>query len=187
MDHHEAEELIREGVATEDRAKRKGGTWADLGAGTGTFTRALARLLGREGTVYAVDKSKRAVRALRRLGSGDEARAAVRSLQGDFTRPLTLPALDGVLMANALHFAENQARVVRRVAGYLRPGGRLLLVEYDRTEPNPWVPYPVPLERFRALAEAASLTAPKEVGRRRSRYGREMYAALAERTRPANN
>lgn len=180
MDHHDALELIREGVQPVNRTGRDGATWADLGAGTGTFTRALARLLGAAGTVYAVDRSEQAVQALKQLGTGQED-AAVRPFQGDFTSPLALPALEGLLMANALHFAEDQARVLRRVVGYLRPQGRLLLVEYDRTDSNRWVPFPVPLERFQALADEVGLSTPQEVGRRRSSYGREMYAALAQR------
>ena len=140
MDHLEARKLIRDGVASKDSI------WADLGAGAGTFTCALAGLLKPEGTVYAVDKSEQAVRTLRRLGAA-EGGATIRPLQGDFTGPLELPALDGILMANALHFTEDQARVLRQIVDYLRPGGRLLLVEYDHTRANRWVPFPVPWAR----------------------------------------
>jgi precorrin-6B methylase 2 len=40
---------------------RQGETWADLGAGTGTFSKALAELVGPTGTVHAVDKDKHAL------------------------------------------------------------------------------------------------------------------------------
>ena len=49
MRAHDAAALIRSAVT------EPGGKWADLGAGTGTFSRALATLLGPAGTVYAVD------------------------------------------------------------------------------------------------------------------------------------
>src|SRR5690606_11791159 len=62
-------------------AVTEGGTWADLGAGSGTFTRALASLLGAAGTVYAVDRSP-SVRNLARRG--DEAGAAVLPIMADF-------------------------------------------------------------------------------------------------------
>ncbi|HKG90754.1 MAG TPA: class I SAM-dependent methyltransferase, partial [Gemmatimonadaceae bacterium] len=88
------------------RPAAAGATWADLGAGGGTFTRALAALLGAGGTVYAVDRDPRSVESLRALAareSRDAARVIV--VEADFTRPLGVPAsLDGLLLANALHF-----------------------------------------------------------------------------------
>lgn len=174
MRHDEALALVRGGVGP-------GGVWADLGAGTGTFTRALRELIGPGGTVWAVDRRDEAVRALNRTGSSPG--AEVRVLRADFTDPLDLPPLDGALMANALHFVEDQEAVIRRIARALRPGGRLLLVEYDRSRGNRWVPYPVPPDRFEALCEAAGLTPPEEIGRRSSAYWREMYAAVALRPR----
>ena len=172
MRHDEAVELIRPGVG--------GGTeWAELGAGSGTFTRALSELLGPRATIHAVDRKARAVRALRRLevprgGSLDVRRA-------DFTEPLELPELDGILAANALHFVAEVEDVVERLVGHLRPGGRLLVVEYDRRSANPWVPHPLPLDRFRHLAREVGLARVREVGRHPSVHHREMYAAVARK------
>lgn len=180
MDHREARELIRDGVAQGDgSATTNGAVWADLGAGTGTFTRALAQLLEPGSTIYAVDKSARAVKALRTLRLPNHTALIV--VHKDFLGPLDLPALDGLLMANALHYAEDQAAALRRITGYLRPEGRFLLVEYDRTRSNRWVPFPVPPSRLEALAAEGRLSGPQEVGRRSSSYGREMYAALMRR------
>lgn len=156
-----------------------GAVWADLGAGTGTFTRALGELLGPGSTVHAVDRSPDELRALRglQLPGG----AALHVLRGDFEEPLDLPTLDGALMANSLHFSSSQESTLRQVVGLLRPGGRLLLVEYDRTRENRWVPHPVPPGRFRELAAEVGLSAPEEIGRRPSAYQRRMYAAVARK------
>ncbi len=170
MKNEEAIELIRGGIEA-------GEEWADLGAGTGTFTRALAELVGRDGSVWAVDRDARAVRDLEAMDLPPG--VALRVIQADFTGELLLPKLDGILMANALHFVHDQKAVLRRVAGYLRPGGRLVVVEYDRKRGNRWVPYPVPFERFRTLAASDGFMAPREIGRRRSSYQGEMYAAIA--------
>src|SRR6266496_796775 len=113
-----------------------GGVWADLGAGTGNFTEALRGLLGAQGAIYA-----------------------------DITQRLTLPPLDGVLVANALHFIRDQAAALALIASYLRPSGRLLIVEYDLAEPLRWLPFPVPFTRFQALAEGAGLHNPAQIGR----------------------
>lgn len=54
----------------------RGGTWADLGAGDGTFTRALAGLLGPDGRIYAVDCDAKAVESLRQSSARGCVRAA---------------------------------------------------------------------------------------------------------------
>lgn len=174
MDRAEMVALIRDGVPD------PGGVWAELGAGTGNFTWALRELLGPRGAIYAVDRDARAIARQRELLAGAEPGAAIRLLQADFTRPLDLPALDGLLMANALHFVRDQPAMLARAAGYLRPGGRLLLVEYDLADPRTWVPFPVAFERFQSLAAGAGFGAPALVGRRRSpSSGVVMYAAAA--------
>lgn len=172
MTHDEACALIRDAVAP-------GEAWAELGAGGGTFTRALGELVGEGGRVWASDRDPAAVRALGSLELPERVRLEVARL--DFTGSFALPEVDGVLMANALHFASDAEAVLRRVGAMLPPAGKLLLVEYDRERGNPWVPYPVPLHRFRELAEAAGLGRPEEIGRRPSRYQGEMYAAVAGR------
>jgi SAM-dependent methyltransferase len=178
MDHTEIVALIRDGVAEGDRA------WADLGAGTGNFTWALRDLLHPQATIYAVDRDARAIAVQRARAAQAVSGATIIPLQADFTRPLSLPPLDGVLMANALHFVRDQAALLRHVLGYLRTGGRLLLVEYELHHVQHWVPFPVPLMRFGELAAATGLAAPTRISARRSpSTGIVLYAAVA--TKPA--
>ena len=171
MEFEEMINLIRPGV------DQDGGVWADLGAGTGNFSRALAFLLGPAATIYAVDRSSSALAGLQAAS----ARAAkLIPVLGDFTHSLDLPMLDGILMANALHFVRDQVPVLRHLVRYLRPGGRFLVVEYVVHDSLRWVPYPVPFEQFQVLAAGAELAPPILVGRRRSpSTGIEMYAAVA--------
>ena len=162
----------------------RGGTWADLGAGEGTFTRALAELVGRDGRIYAVDRDARAVAALGRWAAKDA--PGVIPLLADFSRPLDLPGLDepildGMLLANALHFVRDAEAVLARLAAWLRPGGRVVLVEYDGRRASRWVPYPIPPARLPALAAAAGLSTPVITATRPSAFGGDLYVAAADR------
>jgi ubiquinone/menaquinone biosynthesis C-methylase UbiE len=176
VEHREMVELIHGGVA------RPGGLWADLGAGTGNFTWALAELLGPSATIHALDRDLRAVEAQRGRLKIDPPAAMVLPRQADVLRPLDLPPLDGVLLANLLHFVRDQVGLLRRLHGHLTPGGRLLVVEYEQMLPIPWVPHPLPFARLATLAAEASFTPAVQVGTRRSpSSGRVLYAAAAHR------
>ena len=162
------------------------GTWADLGAGHGVFTRALVRLLGPGSRIYAVDRDAGAVAALRRLRKADAVDLV--PVAADFTRPFELPALpesglDGMLFANALHFVQDPEVVMARLVGWLKPGGRVVLVEYDGRTSSRWVPHPIPSSRLPALAASAGLSAPTVTATRPSAFGGVLYVAAADRSR----
>lgn len=167
-------DLIRSGVPRSDRV------WADLGAGCGNFTYALRALLDPAATIYAIDRDERAVRSLGRRVRSDPTGAAIQPVHADFTAPLDLPVLDGVLIANALHFVGDQPAAIDRMMRLVRPGGRLLVVEYELDRSRPWVPVPLPFGRFGTLTVAAGLHNPTLVGQRRSpSTGVTLYAAVA--------
>jgi len=175
MDHHDHVRLLRPGVSG------GGDVWADLGSGEGAFTLALADLLGPTGAIYTVDRDARALevqqQALHRAFPG----VRVTPLVADFTRPLELPPLDGVVMANSLHFVRDQLAVLRLVTRYLRPAGRLILVEYDADHGNPWVPYPVSFRAWAGLAAQAGLRDPRRLAAVPSRFLGSIYSALSLR------
>jgi SAM-dependent methyltransferase len=176
MNESDAIGLLRPAVHATPDAR-----WADLGAGTGTFTRALAALLGPGATIYPVDTDDRALRTLRAWADAQPPEPRIRIIHGDITRKLPLEALDGIVMANALHFVRHQPDMAARAASYLRPGGRLVVIEYENRPASRWVPHPVSSARFAELAADAGLTPPRVVARRPSAYGGEMYVAMAVR------
>jgi ubiquinone/menaquinone biosynthesis C-methylase UbiE len=170
VDHADHLRLLRDGVA-------RGGTWADLGAGTGAFTLALAELVGPDGAVIAVDRDRGALRELERAVRPGGATVSARV--ADFTKPIDLGPLDGIVMANSLHFVKDKTDVLALVRGHLTRGGRLLLVEYDSDRGNEWVPYPVSLETWLGLAERAGFRETRLMHAIASRFLGRIYSALS--------
>jgi SAM-dependent methyltransferase len=173
-----------EAVAFLSHASPAPGNWADIGAGTGTFSSALAALIGKGSTVFAIDSDAGAVRALRRLElSSAHADAQIVAVRGDMSNLAAIPELAGALLAgalfaNALHFTAVPQRVLAQTAAKLAPDGRMVVIEYERREPNAWVPYPLPFDRLTHAAQAAGIGVPERVARRPSRFHREMYCAV---------
>lgn len=159
-----------------------GGTWADFGAGSGAFTLALRELVGPHAVIYAVDKDSRALKNLEKAHRERFTTSQnVHTLRADFTGPLSLPPLDGIVMANSLHYSRDQETVLRHVRSFLKFNGALLLVEYNVDSGNPWVPYPISFETYRSLAPRAGFTEPQLLARVPSRFLREFYSAAAYR------
>jgi ubiquinone/menaquinone biosynthesis C-methylase UbiE len=155
----------------EDGVGEKGGRWADLGAGEGAFTLALADVLGSDARIVAVDKDARALRA---IGQGIQTRLA------DFTKPLDLHDLDGIVMANSLHYVRDKQPVLQSVRAMLRPGGRLIVVEYGADRGNPWVPYPFTYAHWETMAAQAGFKNTRLLKTVPSRWLGSMYSAVSD-------
>lgn len=152
-----------------------GGRWADLGSGGGNFTLALASLLGPSASITAVDRDPW---ALRRLASR---LPSARALEADFRKPLGIGPLEGVLMANSLHFVRDKAPVLELACELLVPGGRLVVVEYGTDHGNLWVPHPFSYRSWERLAAAAGLVGTRKAGELPSRHLGSMYCAVSLR------
>ncbi|MDQ2806009.1 MAG: class I SAM-dependent methyltransferase [Chloroflexota bacterium] len=173
MEHRDHLALLRDGIAD------PGGVWADLGAGWGAFTLALADLLGSTGTIYALDRDRTALREAAQAVRARFPAITLHSQVADFTQPLDLPPLDGIVMANALHFVRDKAPVLAHIAGLLRPGGRLILVEYDADRGNPWVPHPLAYPTWATLAARAGFRDTRRLATVPSRFLGAIYSALS--------
>ncbi|MFW6097963.1 MAG: class I SAM-dependent methyltransferase [Chloroflexota bacterium] len=173
MNHADHVALIRDGVPG------PGGTWADFGSGTGAFSLALAELIGSQATLYAIDRDKGTLRRQEEAMRRRFPALQVHYLAADYTRPLDLPPLDGVVMANALHFQRHKDGAVQRIYSYLRPGGRLILVEYNVDRGNPWVPHPLSFQSWETVAQRNGFVDTRLMATRPSRFLQEIYAAVS--------
>jgi len=156
-----------------------GGIWADIGCGDGIFSAALHMLIRPGGEIYAVDRNRQALEALTRHFRESFPDASLHPVLADFTHSLALPPLDGLVMANSLHFVRKKTAVLARLADLLKPGGRLIVVEYNTSRGNFAVPYPLDEGRFLALAREAGLQEARIQARIPSTFLGEMYAGLA--------
>ena len=151
-------------------------SWADLGCGDGTFTVALAALLASGSVIHAMDLDGSALRRIPSLHN----RVRIITYRGDFMkRPWPFADLDGILMANSLHYVEDQAAFIRACDAHMKSRRRFLIVEYDTNEANRWVPFPVNRSRLTALFAGAGYPSITFLGSRPSAYRRApLYAAL---------
>jgi ubiquinone/menaquinone biosynthesis C-methylase UbiE len=172
MDHNDHVNLLRPANL------RPGGTWADFGAGSGAFTLAIRELIGLDATIYAVDKDKASLRALEKAHRTrfDTTRNLI-LLPNDFSQSLDLPPLDGVVMANSLHYFKDKEKLLRHIRGFLKPNGALLIVEYNVDAGNLWVPHPLSFGTYRTLAPRAGFTEPRLLAKHPSRFLKEFFSA----------
>ena len=172
MNHNDHVNLLRNGIPGQ------GGVWADLGSGSGAFTLALADLIGATGHIYSVDKDRSALREQERAMRSRFSGTTVHYLTADFTQRLDLPPLDGIVMANSLHYVRKKDPVLQLVRSYLKPGGRLIIVEYNADRGNTWVPYPFSYHTWEVLARQNGFSGTQLLATVPSRFFGEIYSAV---------
>lgn len=173
MDHADHVRLLKPGVAISD------GVWADVGSGSGAFTLALAELLDRGAVLHSIDRDRAALRRQKRRLEARFPEMTVRFYHHDYTQRLDLPALDGLVMANSLHFQRHKEPVVELLRSYLKPGGRFILVEYNTDHGNRWVPHPISYDTWEVLARKCGFVRTDLLARAPSSFLGEFYSAMS--------
>jgi ubiquinone/menaquinone biosynthesis C-methylase UbiE len=116
-------------------AIRPGDTVADIGAGAGVFSWPLAKAVGPSGTVYAVEVDKAFLTHI-------EARAKeqqitnVKPVLGKFEDPQIPAKVDLAFLHDVLHHIEARGPYLKALASYLKPDGRIAVIELDATRPD---------------------------------------------------
>jgi ubiquinone/menaquinone biosynthesis C-methylase UbiE len=174
----EARRIDKARTLLQPAVKGAGGTWADLGCGEGVFTYLLLTLLQPGSEIYTVDKNRSALQRLQDHIAESIPDASIHPLRADFTRPLSLPPLDGMVLANTLHFVRHKAPLLEQLARLLKPGGRLIVVEYNTNRGNWAVPHPIDETGFLELAQEVGLRQNQIVAKAPSTFLGEMYTGL---------
>jgi len=170
MNIQQAVDLIKDAAPLLPRP-RQAQHWADLGCGAGLFTEALAHLLSEASTIHGVDTNP----GFRQQTLPNATRLI--PLKADFEKDnLPLSDLDGILMANSLHYIKDKPALIKKLRTYMRPDAPFLIAEYDTDQPvRTWVPYPVSYASLSKLFPHV-----QKLGERPSVYGRaNIYAAIA--------
>lgn len=149
---------------------------ADFGAGHGYFTIPMAKAVGGNGKIYAIDVQK-AVLDIVRSRAKLEHLLNIEPIWADLDHPLGSKLkenfLEFVLMANVIFQSENRAKLFEEAFRILRQGGRLAVIEWDQS-PAPMGP-PINLrikkETSRSLAEEAGFEFGKEFEAGSHHYG----------------
>jgi ubiquinone/menaquinone biosynthesis C-methylase UbiE len=175
MVHKDHVNLIIDGIG------KSGGVWADLGSGSGAFTLALRDVAGEAVKIYSVDQDRHSLEEQKQRFSQMFPGTDITYVVQSFVDPIDLPLLDGIIMANSLHYVEEQSALLKSIRKYLKPHGKLVLIEYNDDMGNQWVPYPVDYEKFITLASQSGFEPPKLLGKIPSQFLKEIYSAVTLR------
>ncbi len=107
---------------------------ADLGAGTGLFTRLIAEQVGPMGKVYAVDIAKPFLEHIAADARKRGLKQVVTVLCDQESTHLPPQSVDLVFLSDVYHHLERPEKVLASIRRALRPRGQLVVVEFDRVE-----------------------------------------------------
>ncbi len=159
MDQTQAVSLIQNAI-TSDQPQQ----WADLGCGAGTFTLALNSILPACSQLTPIDK---------------QTQNLPNFFKANFEKDdLPLSGLDGILMANSIHFIRDKTKLIKKLESYFSAKPTFLIVEYDITRFSPWVPYPLNYQKLQKLFTELGYSSLTKLAELPSRFGGLMYSAL---------
>lgn len=156
MGHEAADWLERPEREREERSDlllpalklKSGDAVADIGAGTGYYTRRLAKAVGTNGSVFAVEIQQEMLDLLTNKLAAEKI-FNVKPVLGTITDPkLPRAAVDLILMVDVYHEFDHPFEMVEAMCQSLKPGGRIVFVEFRGEDPN------VPIKLVHKMTEA---------------------------------
>jgi ubiquinone/menaquinone biosynthesis C-methylase UbiE len=136
LDRREREDEEATDLAMRLLRVQRGSTVADVGAGSGYYTIRLARAVGNEGKVFAVDIQPGMLELLQKAVSRERLTNVVPVLGTVDDPKLPAGSLDLILMVDVYHEFSQPQIMLQRMKDALKPGGRLVLLEYRAEDPD---------------------------------------------------
>jgi ubiquinone/menaquinone biosynthesis C-methylase UbiE len=125
--------------------------WIDAGCGNGTYSFPLSTLVSE---VIALDKNKNNISYLE---SKITSKINIKTQHFDFSKPSWNSTLvDGILFGFSLHYDPEHRIALEHAYQQLKPGGKLVVIEYSSEKAVPWVPYPLPKEKLIKMLKSLS-------------------------------
>jgi ubiquinone/menaquinone biosynthesis C-methylase UbiE len=110
---------------------------ADIGAGSGFFSWRMARLVGEQGTIYAVEIQQEMLDLLMKNMAKRRVEKIVKPMLGTVTDPKLPPeSCDTMLMVDVYHEFDHPFEMIRNMVAALKPGGRIVFVEFRGEDPK---------------------------------------------------
>ena len=146
---------------------KPGMVMADVGAGSGYFTRRIAKAVGEEGKVLAIDVEQKMLdynkQELEKLGMANRATFILAKPDDPL---LSRNSVDLVFLCNAYHHVEHHVDYWAKIKSALKPNGRVVIVDFYHDERSGKLGFSkhhlVPRERVISNMEKAGLTLSKE-------------------------
>ncbi|HUG44125.1 MAG TPA: methyltransferase domain-containing protein [Acidobacteriota bacterium] len=119
----------------EELQLREGQVVADLGAGSGLFTRPMAERVGAEGVVYAIDIDSDLLAHIEKTAAAKNLPNIRTVLAGEFD-PKIPEAVDLIFISDTLHHIRDPAEYLKNLPRYLRRDGEVALIDFKRNWPS---------------------------------------------------
>ncbi len=113
---------------------KPGSTVADVGAGTGLFTRLFSKVVGDQGRVIAVDISENFLDHIRTTSRELGLKNIDTLLCKDDSTELQSGTIDTAFICDTYHHFEYPEKTMASLFAALKPGGRLILIDFRRIE-----------------------------------------------------
>lgn len=129
------------GEVVQKLSLQAGDVIADIGAGTGYFTRLFAKAVGPQGTAFGLDIEPSMVTYMekdaRQLGLDNYVPRLIKPDDAE----LSPQSVNVIFMCNTLHHLEDRISYLTRLSQSLKPGGRIVIVDFYK-KPLPVGPAP---------------------------------------------
>jgi precorrin-6B methylase 2 len=148
LEREEREKEERTDLLLRELALKPGMVVADVGAGTGYIARRMATAVGASGAVFAVDVQPEMIEMLKALSSKAKLPQIKPVLGSVKDVPLDAASVDLAIMVDVYHELEFPSEVMSSLVRAMKPGGRVVFVEYRAEDAN------VPIKALHKMSEA---------------------------------
>jgi precorrin-6B methylase 2 len=148
LEREEREREERGDLLLRELALKPGMAVADIGAGTGYYARRMAAAVGASGAVYAVDVQPEMIEILNMLAKKSNITNIKPVLGGVKETKLADNSIDLAIMVDVYHELEFPFEMMESIVRALKPGGRVVFVEYRAEDAN------VPIKALHKMSQA---------------------------------